>query len=102
MGNEFVEQYNHIPAVCYYANDGMDPTKGYYPYFSDGAAYSGNYADHRQIPAYLLEIFSLKPNKQRVLGAYAFLFGLLTIVGEKAESLREAIAKIVPHELIPY
>lgn len=49
----------------------MDPTAGYYPYFSDGAAYSTNYADHRHIPAYLLEIHAPKPFKQRVLG---FLF----------------------------
>ncbi|KAL3914139.1 MAG: hypothetical protein SGARI_000283 [Bacillariaceae sp.] len=72
---DFVRQYNHIPAVCYYANDPMDPT-----------------ADHRHIPAYLLEIHSLKPNKQRVLGAYAFLYGLLTIVGEKKDSLKTAMA----------
>lgn len=83
--------YQHKTGVCYYANDGMDPTAGYYPYFSDGAAYSGNYADHRQIPAYLLEIHSLKPNKQRVLGAYAFLLGLHKIISQKAESLRAAI-----------
>ena len=88
----FVEQYSHKPGVCYYANDNFDPTAGYYPYFSDGAAYSGNYADHRQVPAYLLEIHSLKPNKQRVLGAYAFLYGLLSIVGQKTDSLRAAIA----------
>lgn len=84
--------YNHKTSVCYSANSNMDPTAGYYPYFSDGAAYSTNYADHRQIPSYLLEIHSLKPNKQRVLGAYAYLMGVAKIVGENAESLREVIA----------
>jgi murein tripeptide amidase MpaA len=87
----FVEGYSHVTSVCYSANDRMDPTAGYYPYFSGGTEYSVDYADHRQIPAYLLEIHSLKPNKQRVLGAYAFLQGLLTIVGEKADTLRMAI-----------
>lgn len=69
----------------------MDPTAGYYPYFSDGAAYSTNYADHRHIPAYLLEIHAPKPFKQRVLGSYSWVAGILKIVGEKADSVREAI-----------
>ncbi|KAG7364496.1 peptidase M14 carboxypeptidase family protein [Nitzschia inconspicua] len=85
------EEYNHITGVCYDANDPMDPTAGYYPYFSDGATYSNNYADHRQIPAYLLEMHSLKSNKQRVLGAYAYLYGILKVVSEKSDSLRTAI-----------
>ena len=83
--------YNHKTSVCYYANDALDPTKGYYPYFSDGPTYSTNYADHRQIPSYLLEIHSLKPNQQRVLGAYAYLLGLAKIISEKKDSLRKAI-----------
>jgi hypothetical protein len=71
--------------------DPMDPTAGYYPYFTDGAAYSTNYADHRQIPSYLLEIHAPKPFKQRVLGAYSWIAGILKIVGNKADSLRAAI-----------
>jgi len=66
------------------------PSKDY-PYFSDGPVYSTNYADHRQIPSYLLEMHSLKPNKQRVLGAYAFLLGIHSIVMERVDSLRTAI-----------
>jgi hypothetical protein len=87
----FLQSMNHIPGPCYYANDHLDPYAGSYPYYSDGPDYSGNYADHRQLPAYLLEIHSLKPNKQRVLGAYAFLHGVTTIVAEKIDSLRDAI-----------
>ena len=34
---------------------------------------------------------SLKPNKQRVLGAYAFLLGIHSIVMERVDSLRTAI-----------
>ncbi|KAG7346873.1 peptidase M14 carboxypeptidase family protein [Nitzschia inconspicua] len=34
---------------------------------------------------------SLKPNKQRVLGAYAYLYGILKVVSEKSDSLRAAI-----------
>lgn len=89
----FLKEYNHVPGPCYFANDPLDPTAGYYPYFSDGPTFSANYADHRQIPAYLLEIHSLKPNKQRVLGAYAFLYGVTHVVQAKVESLRMAIAK---------
>ncbi|KAL7486234.1 hypothetical protein ACHAW6_011836 [Cyclotella cf. meneghiniana] len=89
--NEFLESYNHKPSVCIDANDPMDPTAGFYPYFSDGAAYSTNYADHRQIPAYLLEVHAPKPFKQRVLGAYSFVSGIVKIVTEQTESLRQAI-----------
>lgn len=88
---EYLESMGHFPGPCYFANDAFDPTAGSYPYYSDGPDYSGNYADHRQIPAYLLEIQSLKPNKQRVLGAYNFLHGILQIIVEKADSLQEAI-----------
>jgi hypothetical protein len=89
---KLVESYNHKTSVCVSANDEMDPTAGFYPYYSDGAAYSNNYADHRQIPAYLLEIHAPKPFKQRVLGAYAFIYGVTKVVSEKADSLRAAIA----------
>jgi Zinc carboxypeptidase len=88
---EFLEGYNHFPGDCYYANDNMDPTAGSYPYFSDGTEYSTNYADHRQIPAYLLEMHSLKPYRQRVLGAYAFIYGVTSVVANKTESLMAAI-----------
>ena len=90
--DSYLESYNHKASVCISANDPMDPTAGYYPYFSDGAAYSTNYADHRHIPSYLLEIHAPKPFKQRVLGAYSWVSGILKIVGQKAESLREAIS----------
>lgn len=69
----------------------MDPRAGYYTYFSSGVAYSTCYADHRHIPSYLLEIHAPKPFKNRVLGAYSWVEGVLKIVGEKAESLRKAI-----------
>ncbi len=88
----FLTDLGHFPGPSIDANDSMDPKKGYYPYFTDGPSYSTNYADHRQIPAYLLEIHALKPYRQRVLGAYSFFLGVLTIVGEKVKSLRAAIA----------
>ena len=91
--SEFLTSYNHLPGPCFYANDSLDPTAGFYPYLSDGTEYTTNYADHRQIPAYLLEIHSLKPNKQRVLGAYSFLYGLSTVIVDKSDTLLTAIAE---------
>merc|ERR1712151_1248506 len=88
----FIAEQGHIPGPCIDANNPMSPEEGYYPYFSDGTAYSINNADHRQIPAYLLEIHSLKPNKQRVLGAYVFFVGVMDISGSKKDSLVTAIA----------
>jgi hypothetical protein len=89
--SRYLSDLGHVPGPCIDGNDKMSPEAGYYPYFSDGAAYSSNYADHRHIPAYLLELHSLKPYRQRVLGAYAFFAGLMGIVGDKASSLRAAI-----------
>ncbi|MBO9433311.1 hypothetical protein J7394_03780 [Ruegeria sp. R13_0] len=89
---QFLTDLGHIPGPAIDANDPMDPTQGYYPFFADGPSYSTNYADHRHIPAYLLEIHALKPYRQRVLGAYSFFIGVLNIVGNKAASLRKAIA----------
>jgi hypothetical protein len=91
--SEFLVGYNHKPGPCVYANDNMDPMAGSYPYFTDGTEYSTNYADHRQIPSYLLEIHALKPYKQRVLGAYAFLHGISSVIANKTESLLTAIAE---------
>lgn len=83
--------FTRFSRVSFIILDPMDPTAGFYPYFSDGAAYSTNYADHRQIPAYLLEVHAPKPFKQRVLGAYSFVSGIVKIVTEQTESLRQAI-----------
>jgi Zinc carboxypeptidase len=85
--------YDHSPGNCYYVNDPMDPMAGSYPYFTDSTEYSTNYADHRQIPAYLMETHSLKPFKQRVLGAYIFLQGIMSVIANKTESLLTAIAE---------
>ncbi|MCL6416751.1 M14 family metallopeptidase [Aestuariirhabdus sp. Z084] len=83
-----LKKLGHIPGPCIDANDAMKPEAGFYPYLSDGAAYSNNYADHRHLPAYLLEIHSLKPFKQRVLGAYSFYQSLLDTLGKKGMELR--------------
>lgn len=89
--SSLLEGLGHIPGTCIYGNNGMSPEDGYYPYFTDGPAFSASYADHRQIPGYLLEMHSLKPFKQRVLGAYSFYLGVMDIVGNKADSLVAAI-----------
>jgi len=88
---EFLVGYGFQPGPCYLANAPSDPTAGYYPYLSDGPTYSASYANIRQIPAYLLESHSLKPFKQRVLGGYGFLYGVMTVLSQKTDSLRAVI-----------
>eukprot|EP00977_Amphora_coffeiformis_P017777 scaffold5899_cov167-Amphora_coffeaeformis.AAC.5 len=90
---DYLESYNHFPGPCALVNDPIDPTSGYYPFLSDGPTYSANYADHIQIPAYLLQVHALKPFNQRMLGAYAFIKGIVDIVVAEKESLRQAITE---------
>ncbi|MEZ5275749.1 MAG: M14 family metallopeptidase [Opitutaceae bacterium] len=81
----------HIPGRLVFAADDRDPAKGIglgstMPRFSDG------YGDLRHLPTILVENHSLKPYRQRVLGTYVFLEGVLRCVGENAASLKAAIA----------
>ncbi|NHQ81246.1 peptidase [Chromobacterium vaccinii] len=84
--------YGHEPNVCISMNDNEDIGKGYYPYYSDLARFSNQYADVRGIPAILVELHALKPYKQQVLGNYALYKAILESVAANRDSLRAAIA----------
>ena len=45
-----LRRYGHEPNVCISMNDNENPDKGYYPYYSDLARFSNQYADARGIP----------------------------------------------------
>jgi hypothetical protein len=60
----FVGQYSHKTGVCYYASDNFDPIASL-PIFFQTARHTQETVRPQTGPAYLLEIHSLKPNKQR-------------------------------------
>ncbi|MHC4953820.1 MAG: M14 family metallopeptidase [Planctomycetota bacterium] len=82
----------HIPGPLVFAVDGKDMTKGnsaptFAPRFSNG------YGDLRHLPSILVEIHSLKPYRQRVLGTYVLLESTLRVLGQKGKELRAAAEK---------
>ena len=81
----------HIPGPLISARDGRDPGKGisiseFNPRFSNG------YGDLRHIASVLVEIHSLKPYKQRVLGTYILLESSLKTLASHGADLKKAIA----------
>ena len=82
--------YGHIPGPLIFATNDRDFSQGRtdYPY---QPRFSTNYGDVRRIPSILVENHSLKPFKQRVLGTYVFLEGLLQTAGKESASLKAAI-----------
>lgn len=88
-----LESYGHIPNVCISMNDNEDVSKGYYPYYSDMARFSNQYADIRGIPGILVEVHAIKPYKQQVLGNYVLYQSLFETISANYDSLKAAIAQ---------
>ena len=81
----------HVPGPYVDAVDGRKPDSGV-RFFADQPRYSTGYADLARIPAVLVELHSLKPYRQRVLGTYVLLEELLRIVGADGPAVAAAIA----------
>ncbi|BEV73778.1 MULTISPECIES: M14 family metallopeptidase [unclassified Paludibacterium] len=88
-----LKDYGHLPNDCISMNDNEDMTQGYYPYYSDYARFSNQYADIRGIPGILVELHALKPYRQQVLGNYTLYKAIFEAVGDNKDSLAAAIAK---------
>jgi hypothetical protein len=88
-----LKQYGHQPNVCISMNDNEDITQGYYPYYSDYARFSNQYADIRGIPGILVELHALKPYRQQVLANYSLYKSIFETVGDNKKSLFSAIGK---------
>lgn len=81
----------HLPGPYVDAVDGRKPEKGI-RLTADQPRYSTGYAELARIPAVLVELHSLKPYRQRVLGTYVLLEESLRLVGVEADALDAAIA----------
>ncbi len=80
----------HIPGPLVFSTNNMDFREGmselpFSPRFSHG------YGDARHIPSVLLENHSLKPFRQRVLGAYVFLESIIKTLAENAPAVKQAM-----------
>lgn len=81
----------HIPGPYVDSVDARKPDAGV-RFFADQPRYSTGYADLARIPAVLVELHSLKPYRQRVLGTYVLLEESLRVAGADAGGLAQAIA----------
>jgi len=88
-----LKDYGHQPNVCISMNDNEDISQGYYPYYSDYARFSNQYADIRGIPGILVELHALKPYRQQVLANYTLYKSIFEAVGNNKDSLFSAIAQ---------
>jgi hypothetical protein len=88
--NEQLKTYGHIPGPLMFAANNRDFKDGNieYPF---QPRFSNTYGDLRHLPAILVENHSLKPYKQRVLGTYIFLEGVLNILNRDGAALKKAI-----------
>ena len=81
----------HIPGPYVDAADGRHPDKAI-KLVADQPRYSTGYADLARIPAVLVEMHSLKPYRQRVLGTYVLVEESLRLVGAEGAKIEAAIA----------
>ncbi|WP_044889417.1 M14 family metallopeptidase [Myxococcus hansupus] len=81
----------HVPGVYPSLIDGDDPSSGL-RFSPEGPRYSTGYGDFTGIPTVLVENHSLKPYKQRVLGAYVLMEAALRVVGTDAADIARAKA----------
>ncbi len=81
----------HVPGPLVFSANHRDLSQGISlgPY---DPRYSTGYGDLRHIPTVLVENHSLKPHRQRVLGTYVLMETSLEVLGQRAASLRAAVA----------
>jgi murein tripeptide amidase MpaA len=81
----------HVPGPLVWPLDEQDLGKGLLAALGP-PRFSTSYADARHLPGVLVENHSLKPYRQRVLGAYVFMESAMRLLGREGKALRQAIA----------
>lgn len=102
MIDEKLRQQGHEPGPLVFVMDKRDFKKGLAGWVA-GPRFSNGWADIKALPSILLENHSLKPYKQRVLGTYVFVDGVIDALSEHHQALAKAVETekhFVPDELI--
>src|SRR5690606_24663253 len=87
-----LKKWGHIPGPIIFAKNDMDFADGMTE-FPFSPRLSNAYGDARHLPTILIENHSLKPFRQRVLGTYVFLEGVIRLLEKEGSALRDAIEK---------
>lgn len=89
--NAFLSAQGHTPHFYPSAMDDHDIQKGL-RVSAEGPRWSTGYGDHVHMPTVLVEMHHLKPYRQRVLGAYSMMEGVLRTAAADLDDLKAAIA----------
>ncbi|MBB1387681.1 M14 family metallopeptidase [Pseudoalteromonas sp. SG45-5] len=101
IDNTLAEQ-GHTPGPLVFVMDKRDFKKGLAGWVAT-PRYSNGWGDLKSLPTILVENHSLKPYKQRVLGTYVFLDGIINALSAHSHELANAVKKeqeFVPKQLI--
>lgn len=90
--NGALTQNGHIPGPLIQATNDRDLTEGFLA-MNFPPRFSHAYGDLRHLPTILVENHSLKPFKQRVLGTYIFLEGVIAVLGTEGATLKQAVTQ---------
>ena len=97
-----LSRFGHIPGPLVFVMNKREMSEGLAGWVAT-PRYSNGWGDLNNVPTILLENHSLKPYKQRVLGTYVFLDGVIDAVSENLTHLRRAIKvekEFLPRELV--
>ena len=86
-----LREWGHLPGPLIQPLVNDDPASGLVDWTAD-SRFSTGYGHARHLATVLFENHSLKPYRQRVLGAYVSLAACLRTLGEQGAALREASA----------
>ncbi|MCO7191183.1 MULTISPECIES: M14 family metallopeptidase [unclassified Pseudoalteromonas] len=102
MIDEKLRQQGHEPGQLVFVMDKRDFKQGLAGWVAS-PRFSNGWADIKALPSILLENHSLKPYKQRVLGTYVFVDGVIDALTEHQQALAKAVETekhFVPDELV--
>ncbi len=100
--NAALAAQGHIPGPLVFVMDKRDFKKGLAGWVAT-PRFSNGWGDLKGLPTILVENHSLKPYKQRVLGTYVFMDGVISGLSNNIQALREAVqkeAEFTPKQLV--
>jgi len=102
MIDKKLEEEGHIPGPLIFAMNKRDFKEGLAGWVAT-PRFSNGWGDLKSLPTILVENHSLKPYKQRVLGTYAFIDGVISALSQHQDELATAVKNeraFVPAKLV--
>ncbi|MBQ4838635.1 M14 family metallopeptidase [Pseudoalteromonas luteoviolacea] len=100
--DEKLSKFGHIPGPLVFVMDKRNLEKGLAGWVAS-PRFSNGWGDIKGLPTILVENHSLKPYKQRVLGTYVFIDGVIDALSQQHKALEKAVESekhFYPTELV--